>query len=425
MIQIAKNGREPKRGAEPTRFYTDIFPPLTPEAYDSLKRSIAEVGVQEPVIEDEEGGLIDGRHRQRATEELGVNCPRDIRHFESEAEKYELALTLNCQRRHLNRKQKRNLIEAYLLADPQISDNTLADILGGISKNTVADVRARLEATCQIDKLKTTRGRDGKERPRRYTRIIANTPKEVEVARKAIKGLPSSSNGHILDATTARRRARRHPRNKPPTPAPPQSNTDDCSLIQCRFQNLETATNLRPGSASLVCTDFPYGKDFLPELPALAELAARVLKDDGLLVTHSGVLYLDQVMEAFGQHLRYGWMLPSIWHGPARWLRCRAVNNRWKPVLVYCKNRFPDLPQWRDVLEFNGQEKQWHEWQQPLAEVEYLVKTFSQPGDLVIDPCGGSFTTAVACRNLGRRFIGCDVDEECVQMGWERLAEQQ
>ncbi len=384
MIQIAKNNRKPTSGAEPTRFYTDLFPPLTAEAYESLKRSIAEIGVQEPVIEDEEGGMIDGRHRRQATEELGVACPRDIRHFESEAEKYELALRLNCQRRHLNRKEKRALVEAYLLTDPAIADNTLADIIGGMSKNTVADVRARLEATRQIDKLKKTRGRDGKERPRRYTRIIANTAKETEAARKAVKALPPSANGHILDTITAKRRARRHPRNKPTPPAPPHSSLADCSLHNCRFQDLEDLAGLRPGSADLLCTDFPYGKEFLPELPALAEFAARVLKDEGLLVTHSGVLYLDHVMEAFGRHLTYAWMLPAIWHGPARWLRCRAVNNRWKPVLVYYKNRFPHLSQWRDVLEFDGKEKQWHKWQQPLAEVEYLVTTFSRPGDLVI-----------------------------------------
>ena len=43
--------------------------------------------------------------------------------------------------------------------------------------------------------------------------------------------------------------------------------------------------------------------------------------------------------------------------------------------------------------------------------MELLVLYFSVPGDLVVDTCGGGFTTAVACRNLGRRCISCDIDK--------------
>jgi predicted RNA methylase len=52
------------------------------------------------------------------------------------------------------------------------------------------------------------------------------------------------------------------------------------------------------------------------------------------------------------------------------------------------------------------------------------VRYFSTPGDLVVDPCAGSFTTAVACHRLGRRFVGCDVDKAAVVVGQERLAEE-
>jgi DNA modification methylase len=40
------------------------------------------------------------------------------------------------------------------------------------------------------------------------------------------------------------------------------------------------------------------------------------------------------------------------------------------------------------------------------------------------DPCAGSFTTALACRELRRRFIGCDVHNNCVVAGQRRLAEE-
>jgi site-specific DNA-methyltransferase (adenine-specific) len=70
-------------------------------------------------------------------------------------------------------------------------------------------------------------------------------------------------------------------------------------------------------------------------------------------------------------------------------------------------------------------EKTWHEWERPLKEIETVVRYFSEPGDLIIDPCGGGFTTAVACLRLGdRRCVSCDIDEQCYKKGLERLEEE-
>ena len=76
------------------------------------------------------------------------------------------------------------------------------------------------------------------------------------------------------------------------------------------------------------------------------------------------------------------------------------------------------------MSQVNRQEKDWHEWQQPLDEVEQWITKFSLPGDLVIDPCGGGFTSAVACFRQNRKFIGCDVEQRCVEAGMRRLAEE-
>ncbi len=73
------------------------------------------------------------------------------------------------------------------------------------------------------------------------------------------------------------------------------------------------------------------------------------------------------------------------------------------------------------MIRATGKEKGCHDWQQPLDVVEKLVSYFSRPGDLVIDPCGGGFTTAEACLRLGRRCVSCDVDAACVSRGLERL----
>jgi len=103
-----------------------ILPPLLPDEFEALKASIAKQGIDVPIIVDQDGNVIDGYHRQRACDELGIFCPREVRHFESETDKLELVLRLNCGRRQLNRQQKRSVIDAYLLRDPQIADNFLA-----------------------------------------------------------------------------------------------------------------------------------------------------------------------------------------------------------------------------------------------------------------------------------------------------------
>ena len=63
-----------------------------------------------------------------------------------------------------------------------------------------------------------------------------------------------------------------------------------------------------------------------------------------------------------------------------------------------------------------------HPTQKPLALLEYLVKTYSNEGDLVLDNCMGSGTTGVACKNLNRSFIGIELDSTYFNLASERIA---
>lgn len=62
-----------------------------------------------------------------------------------------------------------------------------------------------------------------------------------------------------------------------------------------------------------------------------------------------------------------------------------------------------------------------HPTQKPVALMEYLIKTYTNPGDTVLDNCMGSGTTGVACMNTGRRFIGIEKD---VEHGYFAIAEK-
>lgn len=62
-----------------------------------------------------------------------------------------------------------------------------------------------------------------------------------------------------------------------------------------------------------------------------------------------------------------------------------------------------------------------HPTQKPIALFEYLIRTYTNEGDLVMDNCLGSGTTAVACKNLGRRFLGIELSPEYCAVAVHRL----
>ena len=77
----------------------------------------------------------------------------------------------------------------------------------------------------------------------------------------------------------------------------------------------------------------------------------------------------------------------------------------------------------RSVLTFASDKQTCylHPTQKPLALCEYMVKTYTNEGDLVLDNCMGSGSTGVACKNLNRNFIGIELDENYFNIAKERI----
>ena len=73
------------------------------------------------------------------------------------------------------------------------------------------------------------------------------------------------------------------------------------------------------------------------------------------------------------------------------------------------------------VLYYNNVRKTVHPTQKPLDLIEYLIKTYSNEGDIVLDNCMGSGTTGVACKLLNRNFIGIELDEKYFKVAKERI----
>ena len=89
------------------------------------------------------------------------------------------------------------------------------------------------------------------------------------------------------------------------------------------------------------------------------------------------------------------------------------------------KKRYdPNKVQPSDVLEFNvvpNRNGKLHPTQKPIELLEYLIKTYTNEGDLVLDNCMGSGSTGVACVNTNRSFIGIELDENYFNRAEERI----
>ena len=75
------------------------------------------------------------------------------------------------------------------------------------------------------------------------------------------------------------------------------------------------------------------------------------------------------------------------------------------------------------IIKFNRDLTKLHETQKPVALMEYLIKTYTNEGDTVLDSCMGSGTTGAACKNLGRKFIGIEQDANYFEIASKRINE--
>lgn len=106
------------------------------------------------------------------------------------------------------------------------------------------------------------------------------------------------------------------------------------------------------------------------------------------------------------------------WVGFKTYDELTAINSKFQRVF--------NLPEGHkfigNVVEFKKDYQGLHPTQKPVALLEYLIKTYTNEGDTVLDNCMGSGSTGVACVNTGRRFIGIEIDDNYFNIAKERIA---
>ena len=93
---------------------------------------------------------------------------------------------------------------------------------------------------------------------------------------------------------------------------------------------------------------------------------------------------------------------------------------------IHVKNesgkRFPRSVQYFKTAESEG--KVQHPTQKPISLMEWIIKTYTHEGDIVLDNCIGSGTTAIACIRTNRKYIGIELSEEYVEITNNRIKEE-
>lgn len=227
---------------------------------------------------------------------------------------------------------------------------------------------------------------------------------------------------------------------------------------------------LEPGSVDLILEDPPFGCtqndwDIKPDFSIFWPIRLRVIKKNGAMIFFATQPFASEFIMSMPSIFRYD----IIWY---KQLGTGFLNAKKMPlrnhehILVFYKNlpvynaqmsigkmkgkgrsttrqrnnpnnygKFNDIPKVSNniyypesVIDFsngnNGEEND-HPTQKPLTLIRYLVKTYSNYGDIVFDGYSGSGTTAIACIEEQRNFIGCELKKEYYENARKRIDEYQ
>ena len=225
---------------------------------------------------------------------------------------------------------------------------------------------------------------------------------------------------------------------------------------------LELMKQIEDKSVNMILCDLPYGVtarnkwDVIISFEKMWEQYKRIIKDNGAIVLTATQPFASMLIMSNADMFRYD----LIWEKPmgtgflnANRMPLRSHESilifyhslpiynpqktEGKPYKLTRRNdttnygvtrnlyqvtdntdgkRFP-----KSVLKFSSDKEKLHPTQKPVALFEYLIKTFTNEGDLVLDNCIGSGTTALACINTKREFIGMEMSEEYCKMANDRI----
>jgi site-specific DNA-methyltransferase (adenine-specific) len=223
---------------------------------------------------------------------------------------------------------------------------------------------------------------------------------------------------------------------------------------------LQAMPDIPDGSVDMVLADVPYGTTackwdtVIPFAPMWAQLR-RIIKPNGAIVlmaqspfdkvlgasnitalktewiwqkemgtghlnarkmplkNHENILVFYDRLPAYNPQMRTGFKPYTCKQGATKSQNYGAQTGA---VTVSNGDRYP-----LTVLQFKRDKGKLHPTQKPVALMEYLIRTYTNAGETVLDFTMGSGTTGVACKNLGRSFIGIEMDADYFALASKRI----
>lgn len=236
---------------------------------------------------------------------------------------------------------------------------------------------------------------------------------------------------------------------------------------------LEIMADIPDGSVDMILCDLPYGTtackwDSVIPFDPLWKHYERIVKDSGAIVLTASQPFTSALTMSNPKYFKHSWVWDKI-------ASSNSLNAKIQPmkihedVLVFCFGKLNYLPQMtlsklykrkgqdtkgehqrsinapvdyhseyrypKSIIQFpkdgiigsNDERKAncLHPTQKPVELMEYLIKTYTNEGETVLDNCIGSGTTAIACINTNRNFIGIEKEEKYFNIANERIKKHQ
>lgn len=190
----------------------------------------------------------------------------------------------------------------------------------------------------------------------------------------------------------------------------------------------DLSIEIEDGVVDLIFTDPPYDDKSIPLFEKMAEVAKRILKPGGSLVTYVGHLQMLSAGAAMSKHLRYWHPLVCLHSGKTSRMTEYGVIETYKPMLWFVKGTRSDkhtfiesaIGEFSDVVS-GGREKSHHDWQQAESEAAYFIERLTPKNGFVVDFFSGGGTTLVSAKRLGRYFVGYEINQKHRKSAIDRL----
>ncbi len=223
---------------------------------------------------------------------------------------------------------------------------------------------------------------------------------------------------------------------------------------------LNLMKDIPDGSIDMILCDLPYGTtvckwDSVISFEPLWEQYKRLIKKTGAIVLFGSQPFTTALINSNLSWYKYNWYWKKnnktgVQFAKVQPLRCvedicvfykqkptynpqglvkleKPIYHKIKSSNIYNRRsngsiqRYTNYP--THILEFNNNDKRVHPTQKPVALLEYLIRTYTDEGETVLDNCMGSGSTGVACMNTGRQFIGIEKEQEYFEIAKQRIKE--